>query len=375
MQTPEPGSRALILWRAAQLSLLVFGAVLVGLLFLRPTPGINLFWNLLIPIAPALLVFLPGLWRNICPMATMSLLPRHLGFSKRLKVPQAWVGPMSLIGLTALLILVPMRHLIFNMSGPATGLMLGLGALAAFITGYIFEWRSGWCSSLCPIHPVEKLYGTTPLAALPNAHCFPCERCTTPCPDSTKSMTPAVSRKSPGERLAGQLLVGGFVGFIWGWSHIQDMHGIIGTREYLIAFGLPLGGFALSYGMYFVLGKAFTFPKTGPYSLSRYFAVAAGCCYYWYRLPALFGVGLFPDDGVLIDLSGSLPAWSAAAMQFTTTSLIVWFMVLRKTPNTSWSIRPPYAEDISKAPAPAPHYRASTSPAQNLSAQSHHTPQ
>lgn len=375
MQTPEPGSQALTLWRAAQIGLLTFGVVLVGLLFLRPVLGINLFWNLLIPVAPALVMVLPGLWRNICPMATMSLIPRHLGLSKRYKVPVNWVGPMSFISLGALLFIVPMRHLIFNISGPATAMMLVLGALVAFIMGYFFEWRSGWCTSLCPIHPVEKLYGTTPLAALPNAHCFPCERCTTPCPDSTKSMTPAVSGKSSTERLAGQLLIGGFFGFVWGWSQVPDMRGTIGANEYAIAFGLPLVGFALSYVTYLVLGKAFTFPKTGPHSLSRYFAVAAGCCYYWYRLPALFGVGLFPDDGVLINLSEVLPVWSAAVMQLTTTGLIVWFMVLRKVPNTSWSIRPPYAEDISKAPAPAPRYHASTSPAQNLSAQSHRTPQ
>lgn len=374
MKTLEPGSETLVWWRLLQFNLLLGGALLIGVLCIWPTLGINLFWNLLVPVAPALFMVLPGLWRNICPMATMSLLPRHLGFSRRLHVPQAWVGPMSFIGLIALLVIVPVRHLSLNFNGPMTALMLGGAALIALICGFFFEWRSGWCSSLCPIHPVEKLYGTAPLTSLPNAHCFPCERCTIPCPDSTKSMTPAVSGKSKSEHLAGTLLIGGFFGFIWGWSHVPDLRGTIGASELALAFGLPLGGFALSFGVYLLLGKILSLPKTGPHSLGRYFAVAAGSCYYWYRLPALFGVGLFPEDGVLIDLAGTLPGWAPLAMQLTTTSLIVWLLIFRNAPKISWSIRPPYS-DSSKARELALRSRASTSGEPHPSAAIRHSPQ
>ena len=37
-----------------------------------------------------------------------------------------------------------------------TALMLLIAAGIAFALGIAFEWRSGWCASLCPIHPVEK---------------------------------------------------------------------------------------------------------------------------------------------------------------------------------------------------------------------------
>ena len=66
----SPFARAL--WYAAQYLLLLGGLALVWLLMARPAVGIAIMWNILIPAAPALVTILPGLWRNICPMATFS---------------------------------------------------------------------------------------------------------------------------------------------------------------------------------------------------------------------------------------------------------------------------------------------------------------
>ena len=71
---PE-GSRTLSLkgwftWRVLQYFMLCVGMVTVALLLIRPDLGIPLMWNVLIPAAPALVTIAPGLWRNICPMAT-----------------------------------------------------------------------------------------------------------------------------------------------------------------------------------------------------------------------------------------------------------------------------------------------------------------
>ena len=65
-------------WLSLQLVLWLIGALVVALLLVKPYWGLNLFWNLIIPIAPALLVLIPGVWRNICPMASTALLPKKL---------------------------------------------------------------------------------------------------------------------------------------------------------------------------------------------------------------------------------------------------------------------------------------------------------
>ncbi len=67
--------------------------------------------------------------------------------------------------------------------------------------------------------------------------------------------------------------------------------------------------------------------------------MAAVGAYYWYRLPALFGFGLFSGDGMLVDLSGVLPAWTPVLMRLATTGLLLaWF--LRRAPRRSWLMRP-----------------------------------
>ena len=65
------------------------GFALAGLLLIQPAAGIAIMWNIFIPAAPALVTVAPGLWRNICPMSTFSLLPKQFGLSRRKKMPEA----------------------------------------------------------------------------------------------------------------------------------------------------------------------------------------------------------------------------------------------------------------------------------------------
>ena len=69
---------------------------------------------------------------------------------------------LGLASVIALYAIVPLRHVLLNTDGPATFIMLGTAAALALVLGAVFEGRSGWCTSLCPIHPVEKLYGSSP---------------------------------------------------------------------------------------------------------------------------------------------------------------------------------------------------------------------
>jgi nitrite reductase (NADH) large subunit len=43
---------------------------IVFLLIVAPSDGLKLWWGLLVPSLPLVWFVAPGLWRNICPLAT-----------------------------------------------------------------------------------------------------------------------------------------------------------------------------------------------------------------------------------------------------------------------------------------------------------------
>ena len=86
-------------------------------------------------------------------------------------------------------------------------------------------------------------------------------------------------------------------------------------------------------------------PARHSQTLVRVFAAAAVSCYYWYRLPALFGFGPTPGDGMLVDLRGVLPAAFATLGPIASTALFVWWLLLRPQSRQSWSVRPPLAAE------------------------------
>ncbi|HEX8987573.1 MAG TPA: hypothetical protein VF816_06405 [Rhodocyclaceae bacterium] len=337
--TPIGRSRLATSWSLTQDLVGAAGVVLVGLLLFRPAAGLAVLWNVLIPIAPALLVVAPGLWRNICPMATVSLLPQRLGWSRRHVVTPRSADLLMVAGVAALLIVVPLRHLSLDLDGPLSAAMLLVAAGIAFGTGFIFEARGGWCASLCPIHPVERLYGFAPLKTFANRRCDGCRKCAIPCPDSTRSMTPLVCASSFGRRL-GHALVGGFVGFVWGWNQVPDMPGAVGVPDALFAYAWPFAGAALSLASYALARRLLCRGKPDEARLARLYATAAVCAYYWYRLPALVGFGVFPETGLLCDLSATLPDWTPQALHTASTSLLLWFLLVRTAPASSWMKRP-----------------------------------
>jgi hypothetical protein len=161
----------LLVWRIGQKIVWIAGAAFLFCLFYFPFLGLLLFWNILIPLAPALFIVAPGLWRNACPLATTVLLPRHAGLSKKRKLSVSQTGKLNLVGVIALYAIVPLRHAIFNCSGPTTALLIVSMAFVGVVAGFGYEWKSAWCSGLCPFHPVEKLYGANVSLSLPNAHC------------------------------------------------------------------------------------------------------------------------------------------------------------------------------------------------------------
>lgn len=326
-------------WRLAQYAALLGGVALIVTLLLRPVLGLDILWNGLIPLAPALIVVAPGLWRNICPMATFSLLPRQLGFSRRVRLSRRSAAILNVIGLTALLLIVPYRHLGLNTNGGATAVMLLTAASLAFALGTVFDLRSAWCNQLCPIHPAEKLYGQMPAITLDNARCDRCRQCSVPCPDSTRSMHPLVTTNSPIAKAAGHAMAGGFAGFVWGWYRTPDFAGAaVQAVDVVAAYAWPFGAGVATLAIY---GLAYRLFPGGASRrlLLRLFAAAAVCTYYWYRIPALAGFGPHPGSGMLVDLRDAWPGLPALS-RVATTSFFVWFLLLRRDSGKSWTLRP-----------------------------------
>ncbi len=335
-------SRRRLAWRAAQTAVFAVGVGIVAALLFWPEVGLTALWNVLVPVAPALLVFAPGLWRNVCPLGSTALWSRHMGLSARRKLSPTTQGWFALIGLTLLLTIVPLRHLVLDTSGPVTGLILIAVGLLSLAMGLAFEWKSGWCSGLCPVHPVEKLYGVRPAVSLRNAHCTECQRCTAVCPDSTAGMNPRCAPRTKGHAITATVLVGGFPGYIWGWFQVSDS---VGTDARAIgeAYALPMAGLVATLLLYSVLRGMLA--KHRHDTLDRCFAAAAVSCYYWFRLPMLIGFGAFPGEGMLFDLRATVPEWVPVGLQLATSSLFVWWIVLRSVPRRAWTIRPPFASD------------------------------
>lgn len=332
------------IWRIVQTAVWLVGlAILLSLVFF-PDLGIHLFWNILIPVAPALIVVAIGLWRNICPMATNSLFIRHQGLSKRKKLSMSQSAKLNFVAVVALFLIVPLRHGIFDMNGMATAiLILSLSAVAIFM-GLRYEWKSGWCSGLCPVHPVEKLYGLNSNLEISNAHCDSCSRCMVLCPDSTPTVNPMSLKKTPYHKMAGFLMVAAFPGFVWGWFQVPDSASIESAAHLLSLYQLPAIGMAVSSLLYFVL-KPFLKEST----LISVFSAAAVSCYYWFRIPALVGYGIYPGDGMLIDLNAVLPLWVVQILILSTTAFFFWWIVLRTQKRTRWAKRPIYADHLKSA--------------------------
>jgi ferredoxin len=322
-RTADPKTRRI--WVTLQAAMLLVGVTLVGLLFVWPDAGIALMWSFLIPVAPALVTIAPGLWRNICPMATFHMLPQKLGIARNLRMPEWGAATLSLIGMILLFVIVPMRRIGLNVDGSWTAIMLLSAAIAAFTMGSLFEMRSGWCTSLCPIHPVEKLYGTKPAVTFKNARCNLCEACTNPCPDSTPEMAPTTTGATRLQQFLGNFLVGSFPGFVWGWFQVADhAPSQVGSAEVFTAYVWPLGACLVSYIVFRIGEHILRYKPDARATMHRVFAATAVSLYYWYRLPG--PAALLPD-------------WFPLASHMITTPFFFWFLVLRSR-KTSWLKRP-----------------------------------
>jgi nitrite reductase (NADH) large subunit len=163
-------------------SVLAYLALVIGL-FIRPAGALFAFFKIVVPLLPILFFVAPGLWRNICPLAAANQTPRVLGFTRGF-TPPGWLRRYGfLVALVLFFGITSARIALFNANGEATGILLAVTIANAFAAGFFFKGKSGWCSSICPLLPLQRVYGQTPFLTVPNSHCQPCVGCTKNCYD------------------------------------------------------------------------------------------------------------------------------------------------------------------------------------------------
>lgn len=170
-------------WRPMRWAGVAIGGGIAVTAIVSPANGQKAFWSVFVPIAPLLFIAAPGLWRNTCPMASLNQLPRTLGFTRGLTLPDSVKRVAPLVSAGLFLAIVPLRKVWLDTNGLALGIFLFSVLALAFAGGVAFKGKSGWCSQFCPMLSVERFYNLAPLTVVPNSHCRPCVGCTKNCYD------------------------------------------------------------------------------------------------------------------------------------------------------------------------------------------------
>ncbi|HET9654585.1 MAG TPA: hypothetical protein VFP72_04475 [Kineosporiaceae bacterium] len=139
---------------------------------------------------------------------------------------------------TSMLLLLPLvtaRKVWFNDSGPATAGLIVAAVVVAVLTGLIFRGKSGWCTGMCPMLPVERLYGQAPWIRLGDTLCGRCVSCTRHCPDrmpGAAAMAEFASQTAGGKRRARlrRLFAAVFPGFVAGYFLVPSVPAVTTTK-------------------------------------------------------------------------------------------------------------------------------------------------
>lgn len=169
---PYPRAR---LWTALQLAGVAATAALLAGLVVWPTGTLTILWNVVVPILPATFLVAPALWRNACPLATINMASN--GIVSRRRPSPAAARYARIIGIVLLIVLVPARRFLFNTNGAALAVVIVAVAMVALAAGAVFDMKTGFCNAICPVLPVERLYGQNPLVPVENPRCASCATC------------------------------------------------------------------------------------------------------------------------------------------------------------------------------------------------------
>lgn len=256
--------------------------ILCVLLFVAPQSGLFVFWFVFVPIAPLIFFIAPGFWRNICPMATVNQLSREGRISLSLRLP-SWLAEYSYVISTVLIFLiVPARKHLFDYEGPALAVLLITCMVAAFLGGFVFKGKSGWCSSFCPLLPIQRVYGQVPFIAVRNSHCRPCVGCVENCYDFNPAIAGIAALNDPNKYKSGyrKLFISSLPGLIVAYFVVPNAPALSILQIYLQCFAI----IAISIAIFNILTL---FVKVRESIISLFYGAAAFNLYYWLTSPLL----------------------------------------------------------------------------------------
>ncbi len=327
------GSR--VTWRIAQVVVFAFGIYIIAMLLLQPEIGLYLLWDVLIPILPLIFVLVPGVWRNICPLATFSMLPHQLNISKKKILSLKWQARFLIIAVSLLMIIVPLRHAVLDQYGVITGIVLLVVAVVAFGLGLVFDWKSAWCSGICPVYPVELLYGSRPILTVQNMQCRTCTDCVKPCRDSVRGATPVDVTRYKSGKIIGLMLIACFPGFIIAWFNVKFSPSTPLINMIIVSYTWAFMGAVVSIITFVIMYKLSGIPKK---ILIRVYAATAVSLYYWFKLPVVLGMS---GDGThaLINLGVLVPDWAILSLRISST-ILLYYLLLARPSMKGWMIKP-----------------------------------
>lgn len=271
------------LWKAAQATGLVLTALLLAGLVLRPEPSLTLLWNVAIPLVPATLLVSPLIWRNTCPLATLNLL--SAGRAGTRQQTKRFATYSSLFGILLFYLLVPARRFLFNQDGLALAIAIVAVAILALAVGAAFDLKAGFCNAFCPVLPVERLYGQSPLLSVSNDRCARCDLCSRACidlaPEKSIAQQLGVSRHdSSWLRLPFGAFAAALPGFVLGYFTLDDVP-LSGAPDVYLHILLWA---AISYLL--AVAATMLLPIRNRRILRGLAALAVGL-YYWFAAPGM----------------------------------------------------------------------------------------
>jgi nitrite reductase (NADH) large subunit len=277
-----PVSPSATLWTTAQWVGVLATLLLLAGLIARPDTALTVLWNVLIPLVPASLLISPALWRNTCPLATLSMAANR---SDR-TLSATMLRRAGLMGILLLALMVPARRFLFNTDGTALAITIAAVVVLAIILGTAFQLKAGFCNAVCPVLPVERLYGQHPLVRVGNPRCTPCTMCTaTGCLDLNPRKS--IARTVGDSYHSSAWLTGGygtfaaaFPGFVIGYYTTQDGSWASAGSVYLnVAMWA-----AISYVTTLIVVSTM---KANAARTMTVLAAAAIGLYYWYAAAAV----------------------------------------------------------------------------------------
>jgi nitrite reductase (NADH) large subunit len=272
--TQIPSRLPLRWWQAIRSGSIVAALAVAALLIFAPDTGLFVLWKVVIPLLPVMFLVAPGVWRNICPLAASNQTPRALQITKAMAAA-AWLKEYGyVIAFSLFVAFVVLRRLGLDDSGPLSALLL-LGAMTAAFTGGMFlKGKSGWCSTICPLLPVQRIYGQTPLLMVANAHCQPCVGCVKNCYDFNPKAAYLADLNDADDYWSGyrRYFVGAFPGLIVGFFAVPDGPAleVLGWMAVCVAAGVA--SFA----------TLIAFWKTSAHTITSLYGAVAFSLFYWF---------------------------------------------------------------------------------------------